>query len=154
MDTGSVVTQTSLQPATNQMVLPVTGDAIDAARGNATVPDLYRSYLYRLPAAYLPAANLQIKAEIDTLASGIQDSVFADNAKIVNLTPVAVPSLKLVTVPIHVSDTAPKMPSPDIIKKMMTKYLPVSDVQVRQHEPFVIADWVFNGVKPADYQGG
>lgn len=158
-DTGVQVMQTTLHPATSQMVLPITGDAVDAARGNTTVPDFYRSYLYRLPAANLPAANLpaanlQLKAEIDTIASGLQDSVFIDNAKVVNLKPVAVPTLKLVTVPIQVSGTVPKMPNPDFIRKLMSKYLPISDVQIRQHEPFIVADWVFNGVKPADYQGG
>jgi hypothetical protein len=154
LDTGAVVMQTTLQPATSQMVLPTSGDAIDAVRGNTTVPDLYRSYLYRLPAANVPASNLQLKADIDTIASGMQDTVFVDNSKIVNLKPVVVPVLKLVTVPIHVSGTVPTIPSDELLKQVMMKYLPVSDVQIRQHTPLFVSDSALGGIAPERYSDG
>lgn len=153
-DSGVQVMQTTLQPATSQMVLPITGDAVDAARGNATVPDFYRSYLYRLPAANLPAAHLQIKAEIDPIASGLQDSVFVDNVKAVNLKPVAVPTLKLVTVPIYVGGTKPTIPSDDMLKMVLLKFLPVSIINIRHREPFLVADSVLNGNTALSYSFG
>lgn len=153
-DTGAIVLQTTLRPASNTMVLPTSGEASDAIRGNQTVPDLYRSYLFSLPADKLPAASLLLRAEIDTQASGLNDTVFADNGKIVNLKPVAVPALKLVTVPIHVSGTVPTMPSADTLKKVVKTYLPVSEVQIQQREPYVVADSVLGGVEPENYPEG
>lgn len=153
-DSGAVVKQIVLQPATSQMVLPTTGDAVDPARGNPTVPDFYRSYLYRLQAADLPAANLQLKAEIDTVASGIQDTVYVDNAKIVNITPVAVPTLKLVTVPVNVSNTSPTIPPDDRIKDSIMQFLPISNIEIRRHDAFNIDDTVLGGIEPSKYQYG
>lgn len=153
-DAGVVVMQTTLQPATGQMVLPISGDAVDAARGNVTVPDLYRSYLYRLPADVLPAANLQVKAEIDTIGSGLQDTVFVDNKKFIELKPVVVPTLKLVTVPIYVSGTEPSVPNDETWKRMLMKYLPISDVRIRSHQPLLVPNSALGGSTPENYPAG
>jgi hypothetical protein len=152
IDTGIESLNTVLAPKSAKRVLPQTGNAADAAMGNPTLPDMYRSYLYVLPANLMPAANLEVKAEIDT--SGLTDSIAVDNSKIALIKPVSVPTLKIVNVPIAAGGDIGTIPDDASIKNAALRFLPISSVEIRDRATYFVDDAVLGGYTVMNYPNG